>query len=59
MTRNEELQALKQLRQIYAYKVSGPITVFKLGFAICAFIVGMPLLACVLAVIARFLHCCF
>jgi len=56
MTRNEELQALKQLRQLHAYKVSEPVTVFFLGLALCAFLAGVPLLICVLAVIARFLH---
>jgi hypothetical protein len=59
MTRQEELQALKQLRQLHAYKVRGPIIETYLALAVCAFAVGMPILICVLVAISRLLHWLF
>jgi Sec-independent protein secretion pathway component TatC len=59
MTRQEELQALKQLRQLHAYKVTGPMIVTVLACAICAFVVGMPILIGVLVAISRLLHWLF
>ncbi len=56
MTRQEELQALKQLRQIHAFKVKGPIAVFWLVLGICAFFVGMPMLIGVLVATSGLLH---
>ena len=59
MTKEERqalMNGLKCVRQIHAYKVQGPMISTLLVVAICAFVVGVPLLISVLAAIARLLH---
>jgi len=56
MTREEEHQMLRYVRQLHAYKVRGPRILLGLAVGVCAFVVGIPILILVLAAISRLLH---
>ena len=56
MTREEEHQMLRYVRQLHGYKVRGPRILFGLALGVCAFVVGIPILVGILVAISRLLH---
>jgi hypothetical protein len=55
MTRQEELQMLRSVRGLYAYKVRGPAILLLLGAGFCAFVIGSFLLLGLAGAVTRLL----